>query len=85
MNKAFTMSPGAGRVEGQPLPFIQHELFDREGATSNAPFVESNIVGACKLQRALLLNKAFRLHFVLSTIFVYDFIDFKHLSLCFNK
>lgn len=48
MKKAFSISAGAGNVVGQPLPFNQQELLDREGATSNAPLVESNIVGHCK-------------------------------------
>lgn len=59
MKNAFNMSAGAGNVEGQPLPFSQQELFDKDGATSSAPLVESNIVGAWR-QRKLLLNKAFR-------------------------
>lgn len=46
MKNAFNMSAGAGNVEGQPLPFSQQELFDKDGATSSAPLVESNIVGA---------------------------------------
>lgn len=60
MKNAFNMSAGAGNVEGQLLPFIQQELLERCGAISNAPLVESNIVGACTQQRTLLLNKAFR-------------------------
>lgn len=48
MNRAFRISVGAGNVEGQALPFSQHELLERDGATSNAPLVESNIVGACR-------------------------------------
>lgn len=60
IKKAFSISSVAGNVDGQPLPLGQHELLAREGATSNAPLVESNIVGACDKQRTLLLNKAFR-------------------------
>lgn len=59
MKNAFNISAGAGNVEGQPLPFSQQELLDKDGATSSAPLVESNIVGACR-QRTFLLNKAFR-------------------------
>lgn len=47
MKNAFSISAGPGNVVGQPLPFNQQELLDREGATSNAPLVESNIVGHC--------------------------------------
>lgn len=46
MKKAFRISAGAGNVEGQPLPFSQQELLESDGATSSAPLVESNIVGA---------------------------------------
>lgn len=60
MKKAFSMSSVAGKVDGQPLPLRPHELLDRDGATNNAPLVESNIVGACFQQRNVLLNKAFR-------------------------
>lgn len=61
IKKAFSMSSVAGKVVGQPFPFGQHELLDRDGATSNAPLVESNIVGACDYkQRFFLLNKSFR-------------------------
>lgn len=60
MKKAFIISAAAGNVDGQPFPFSQHELLCKDGAISNAPLVESNIVGACTQQRTLLLNKAFR-------------------------
>lgn len=46
MKKAFSISAGAGKVDGQPLPLIQQELLERDGAMSSAPLVESNIVGA---------------------------------------
>lgn len=46
MKNALMISAGAGNVEGQPLPFSQQELLDKDGATSSAPLVESNIVGA---------------------------------------
>lgn len=62
MKNALTMSTGAGKVVGQPFPLNQQELLIRDGATSNAPLVESNIVGACSQQRTILLNKAFRSH-----------------------
>lgn len=60
MKKAFNISDAAGNVDGQPFPFNQQELLCNDGAISNAPFVESNIIGACTQQRTLLLNKAFR-------------------------
>lgn len=55
MKRAFKISSVAGKVEGQPL-FKLQELLARDGATSNAPLVESNIVGACVSQRYLFLN-----------------------------
>lgn len=44
MKNALIISPGAGKDDGQPLPFIQHELLASEGATSIVPLVESNII-----------------------------------------
>lgn len=60
IKKALIISAVAGNVDGQPLSFKLHELFAREGATSNAPLVESNIVGACEVQRNDFLYKALR-------------------------
>lgn len=60
MKNAFNISSVAGKVEGQPLLLSPHELLDKEGATNNAPLVESNIVVACDEQRNVLLNQAFR-------------------------
>lgn len=60
MKNAFTMSAGAGNDDGHPLLLSQQELFDKDGATSNAPFVESNIVGACERQRSTLLYNTSR-------------------------
>lgn len=47
MKNAFKISAGAGKVDGQPLPLSQQELFANEGATNRAPLVESNILGDC--------------------------------------
>lgn len=47
IKKAFKISAGAGKVDGQPFPLTQQELLERDGAVSTMPLVESNIVGAC--------------------------------------
>lgn len=53
MKNAFSISVGAGKDDGQPFPFNQHDELERDGATSTAPFVESNIVDRRKHQRTV--------------------------------